>query len=185
MAANHLFEFNNTMRKLSDKDAQAFHTIVAKIIFLCKRARPDILTGVAFLTTRVRDPDKDNDKKLLRIIKYLSGTRDLVLNLESDGTGTVKWWVDEAFAVHHDIKRHTGGMMSMGQGVLYLSPNKKKLNTKSSTKAEMVGVDDLMNQILWMIYLLETQGMKFSDKIVYQDNQSAMKLEKKWKSIKW
>ena len=59
-----------------------------------------------------------------RILKYLSGTRDLVLTLESDGTGTVKWWVDAEFAVHHDMKSHTGGMMMMGQGDLYSASNK-------------------------------------------------------------
>ena len=48
-----------------------------------------------------------------------------------------------------------------------------------------MGVDDLMPQILWMQYFLEAQGMKVSDNVVYQDNQSAMNLEKKWKSIKW
>ena len=42
----------------------------------------------------------------------------------------------------------------------------------------MVGVDDLMPQILWMQYFLEDQGFKVSDDIVYQDNQSSMKLEK-------
>ena len=42
----------------------------------------------------------------------------------------------------------------------------------------MVGVDDLMPQILWVRYLLEAQGMKVSDNVVYQDNQSTMKLEK-------
>ena len=81
LAANHLFEVNKTTRKLSEKDAQSFHTIVAKLIFLCKRAQPDILTGVSFLTTRVREPDEDNDKKLSRLLKYLSGTRDIVLTL--------------------------------------------------------------------------------------------------------
>ena len=60
----------------------------------------DILTGVYFLTTLVIETDEDNDKKLVRILKYLSGTRYLILNLEYDGTGTVKWWVDAAFAVH-------------------------------------------------------------------------------------
>ena len=66
----------------------------------------------------------------------------------------------------------------MGRGALYSALSKKKLNTKSSTEAELVGVDDLMPQILWMRYLLEVQGMKVSDNLVYQDNQSAMKLEK-------
>ena len=64
---------------------------MAKLFLLCKRVRPDILTGVAYFTTRVREPDEDNDKKLLQIIKYPSGMRDLVLALESDGTVTMKW----------------------------------------------------------------------------------------------
>ena len=176
--ANHLFEVNEAARKLIKKDAQAFRTIVAKPLFLCKHAWPDILTGVDFLKTRVGEPDEDDDKKLLRILKYLRGTRDIVLTLESDGTGTVNWWVDGEFAVHNDTKIHTGRMMSMGRGNLYSASSKHKINTKISMKAELVGVDDLMPQILWIQYFLEAQGMKVSDNIVYQDNQSALNLEK-------
>ena len=102
------------MHKLSQKEAQVFHTIVAKLLFLCKQARLDILTGVAFLTTRVRKPNEDDGKKLSRILKYLSGTRDLVLTLESNLTRTVKWWVEATFAVHHDMKSHTVKMITMG-----------------------------------------------------------------------
>ena len=83
-----------------------------------------------------------------------------------------------AFTVHHNMKSHMYGMMSMGRGALYSASNKQKMNTKSSNEAELVGVNDLMPQILWMRYFLEAQVMKFSDNIVYQDNQSAMKLEK-------
>ena len=117
-AANHLFKVNETAPKLSDKDAQAFHTFVTKLIFLCKRSWPDILTGVTFLTTRAREPNEDDDNKLSRILKYISGKRDLVLTLESDGTSTVKWWLDVAFAVNHDMKSHTDVMMLIGRGVL-------------------------------------------------------------------
>ena len=76
---------------MSKGGAQAFHTIISKLLFLCNQARPDILTGVAFLTMQVRKPNKDEDKKLGHILKYLSGTGGLVLTLESNGTGTVKW----------------------------------------------------------------------------------------------
>ena len=55
-AANRIFEVNNTTRKLSKGYAQAFHTILTKLLFLCNMERPSILTGVAFLTTRVREP---------------------------------------------------------------------------------------------------------------------------------
>ena len=63
-AANHLFEVNETVGNLSERYAQEFHTTVDKLLFLCKQARPDILTGVDLLTTQVREPDKDDDKKL-------------------------------------------------------------------------------------------------------------------------
>ena len=51
-----LFKVNEAARKLSKKDAQEFHTIVSKILFVCKRERTDILAGVTFLTMRVRHP---------------------------------------------------------------------------------------------------------------------------------
>ena len=53
-AVNHIFEVNNTTRKLSKGYTQAFHTIVTKLLFLCNLERPKILTGVSFLTTQVR-----------------------------------------------------------------------------------------------------------------------------------
>ena len=98
----------------------------------------------------MRDPEEENEKNLSCILKYLSGTRDIVLALEYDSTGTVKCWVDAASAVHHDMKSHTGRMMSMGLGALYSASREKKLNTKSSTKVELVGVDDLMPKLLCM-----------------------------------
>ena len=97
--------------------------------------------------------------------------------LESDGTGMVKWWVDTAFAVHHDIKSYTGGMISMERGDLYSASNKQNLKNISA-EAELVGVDDLMPKILWMRYFLEAQGMKVSDNVVYKYIQTAMKLKK-------
>ena len=52
------------------------------------------------------------------------------------------------------------------------------MNTKSSNEADLVGVDDLMPQILQMKCFLEAQGIKVSDNLVYEDNQSAVRLEK-------
>ena len=32
---------------------------------------------------------------------------------------TVRWWVDASYAVHLDMKSHTGGCMSLGTGALW------------------------------------------------------------------
>ena len=55
---------------------------------------------------------------------------------------------------------------------------KQKLNTTSSTEAELVGVNDAMPQILWTRRFLLSQGVEVAINILYQDNQSAILLEK-------
>ena len=50
-------------------------------------------------------------------------------------------------------------------------------NTKCSTEAELVGVRDILPQVLWTRYFLEAQGYVITENIVYQDNASAIKLE--------
>jgi hypothetical protein len=70
-AADHLFTVNNELTLLSTEDGETFHHLTAKLLHLSKRARPDIQTAVAFLTTRVQAPDEDDWKKLGRVIKYL------------------------------------------------------------------------------------------------------------------
>ena len=70
----------------------------------------------------------------------------------------------------------------MGQGFPISTSTKQKLNTRSSTEAELVAVDDLMPQMLWTRQFLEEQGYSVTENIVYQDNRSAMLLEKNGKA---
>jgi len=56
-AGDNLFQIGN--RKMLEKErAEAFHTTVAKGLFLCKRGRPDIQPTIAWLCTRVKEPNK-------------------------------------------------------------------------------------------------------------------------------
>jgi hypothetical protein len=73
------------------------------------------------------------------------------------------------------MKSHTGGVMSLGTGAAYSTSKKQKLNTKSSTEAELVGVDDVLPQALWTKYFMEAQGYGVTT-LLNQDNQSTIKL---------
>jgi hypothetical protein len=57
-------------------------------------------------------------------------------------------------------------------------PKKQKLNTKSSTKCELVGVGDASPQMLWTRYFIERQGYGVEASILNQDKLSAILLEK-------
>jgi hypothetical protein len=177
-AGNHLFQTNKRNPVLlGDKEKELFHHNVAKLLFLCKRARPDLQTAVAFLTTRVKAPDMDDYKKLARVMRYLRGTEGMPLTLEADGTQVVKWWIDAAFAVHEDMKGHTGGGMSLGRGLIYGTSKKQKIVSRSSTEAELIGVYDVMPQVLWTRHFLMEQGYAVVDSVIHQDNKSAILLE--------
>jgi hypothetical protein len=135
--------------------------MVMRLLFLCKRKRPDLQTAIAFLCTRVQSPTLDDQRKLSRIIKYLRKTRTLVLTLRADNINIVKWWVDVAFAVHCDMQSHTGSTMSMGAGAVYSSSQKQKMNTKSLTEAELVGANNVLPQVLWTRYFLKNTGIRY------------------------
>ena len=70
--------------------------------------------------------------------------------------------------------------MSMGTSAAYSTSKKQKLNTKSSTEAELVGVDDVLPQALWTKYFLEGQGYG-TTALLHQDNQSTIKLSENGK----
>ena len=153
--------------KLDKERAEQYHTAVAKGIFACKRARPDIHTTIAVLCTRVKAPNESDWIKLVRLLKYLNGTREDVLTLGADNLRVIKWHVDASFAVHPDFRSHTGGSMSFGQGAVQSISRKQKLNTKSSTTAELVGADDASDLILWTKLFMEAQGYESDKNILF------------------
>jgi hypothetical protein len=168
-AADNLFNLG-TRAKLDTKRSEIFHTFVAKGLFLCKRARPDIQQGISVLCTRVKDPNQADWEKLMRALKYLNGTREENLTLSADNLRVVKWYVDASFAVHLDFRSYTGAMMTLGKGAMQSIVRKQKMNMRSSMEGKLVAVDDAATMILWTKLFLEGQGYDMEKNIVYQDN---------------
>jgi hypothetical protein len=177
-----LFKVDPSAPKLSKEKREIFHTFVAKGLFACKRARPDIQPAIAFLATRVKEPDQQDWEKLKRMMCFLYETQDDVLTLEDDGQKTNLWHLDASFAVHKDAKSHTGATMTVGKGAVVSVSTKQKINTRSSTEAELVSIDDVISKVLWMKRFMEAQGCDIEHNIILRDNQSSMKLEQNGKA---
>jgi len=128
--------------------------------------------------TRVKSPDVDDCKKLGRCLKHLKRTKKIPLRLSASRMDRIMWWIDASFAVHHDCRSHTGATMSLGGGCPVSVSTKQKLNTRSSTEAELVGVNDGLTIVLWVRNFMIGQGHEVTDNVICQDNQSAMLLEK-------
>ena len=133
--------------------------------------------AVPFLQIRVNKPDEDDFKKLTRVVKYLQGTRNMILTLRLQNDGVMAWWVDASYAIHNDMKGHTGGTMSLGHGSVYSSSTKQKLVSCSSTEAELIGVYDILPQLMWTSNFMQEQGMNLRKVVLIQDNTSNILLE--------
>jgi hypothetical protein len=157
--------------------AELFHTVTAQGLFACKRARPDISPAIAYLATRVRAPNQDDWDKLVRMMKYLQQTSKDCLTLKADGTGDLKWYVDASFAVHPDMRSHTGATMTMGAGAITSISRKQGMNSRSSTEAEVIAADEVVGPMIWTKLFLESQGYPVRENVLFQDNKSAMLLE--------
>jgi hypothetical protein len=115
---------------------------------------------------------------LKRLLQFLYHTKDDVRIIGADDISKMFTWVDAAYAVHPNMRSHTGGVMSFGTGVLHAKAGKQKLNTKSSTEAELVGVSDYLPYNVYLVNFMKEQGYTLEDNVLLQDNQSAMKMEK-------
>jgi hypothetical protein len=102
-APKNLFEVNEDCPRLSKRKSKLFHSLVAKILFATKRARPDTATAILFLMTRAQTPNTEDWEKLAHLIKYIRSTKDLVLTLGATGDRALRWWIDSLHGVHPNL----------------------------------------------------------------------------------
>ena len=175
---NTLFETRPGAKLATSDEQTEFHRIVAKILYLAKRARPDCLTAVAFLATRVSKCDEDDISKLKRLVKYIRATQDrgLIFRIGAGGI-SVRLLVDAAYGAHEDGKSHTGSCVVIGDvGAVHCKSTKQHIVTKSSTEAELVGLSDSANQGLHIRNFIQAQGYKVGPVTIHQNNMSCMAL---------
>ena len=177
-ASKALFDVDEAAEPLGKKEREVFHSVSAKLLYVSLRARVDLLLPIAFLCTRVAKCTKEDQAKLKRVLEYIHGSLDLEYTIGADDLGRFRTWVDASYAVHPDMRSHTGGAISFGRGGILCKSSKQKLNTKSSTEAEFVGASDYLPNTIWVKNFLEAQGYTISENIFEQDNESAIRLEK-------
>jgi hypothetical protein len=174
--------FELMKRKDKDKakpisDTKRYLSLVMSAMYLAKRTRPEILPPVCILASRVREPDEDDMKYLLRVFEYLKGSTDLGLRYKPDDI-SLHYWIDASYNLHFDSCGHTGIVATIGRrnAPIYIRSQKHKLHTRSSTEAELVATDEGVLHLLWMILVFDFLGYPQKPVKVFQDNQSTMRV---------
>jgi hypothetical protein len=172
-----LFTVDPKSPALSKDKTETFVTYTYRALFVAQRARMDIAPAVAWFTTRVTKATEQDYQKLILMMRFLKKTQDDVACMEAHDMRIIRWWLDASFAVHPDMRSHTGAVMSLGKGAIIAMSTKQKINTRSSCESELVSFDDIIPKCMWTKLFIEAQGYGVENNLVYRDNQSAMKLE--------
>jgi hypothetical protein len=178
-ATGDLFTVGENDAPLTDeRKLEIFKHVVMKLLYVAKRCRLDIQLPIGYLCTRLSCTSDGDWGKLRRTLEYLNGTMDEYLELGGDDLANIGCWIDASFAVHSDMKSHTGGAVSLGRGAVMSYSGKQKINTDSTTTSELVGCSDYSKRgAIWSSRFLQHQGHNTKAK-VYQDNESTIRLER-------
>jgi len=83
-AGTDLFDIDESAASLDLEKSDHFWTMSAKLLYLAPRGRPDIMTAVSFLCTRVQQPNVEDWEKLSRVLRYLKSTKEFFLTIFVD-----------------------------------------------------------------------------------------------------
>jgi len=182
-ATEQLFEVRCDAPTCTESERVHFHSMTAKLLYVSKRVRPECLTAVSFLTTRVHACNQDDVAKLNRVLGYILATKDRGVTLRIGEHMGVKAYIDAAYGVHTNSGRsHTGCSIVLGlngSGPVEVKSSKQKSTTKSSTEAELMALTDMAGQVMHLRNFIIAQGYEVGPAILYKDNLSCMALMKR------
>jgi hypothetical protein len=168
---------DKTSDLLDEGEASYFHTVMAKSFYLAKRARPDILTMISFLCTRVTASTVEDKQKLHHLLGYLHGTRDQVLTINKVHNDQLLMYVDAAYALHEKGESHSGVVVALGGLVVFVSSKKQKCVAKSLTDAEVIALSDNIDLIrLFKEFLKFIRNGEVRKPIIFEDCKACIDL---------
>ncbi len=124
-----------------------------------------------------RSNHKEDSNKLTGVCGFVEKTIEDERIIGALDLNILCTWIDVSHTVHPGMNSHTGGTMSLGHRTLHTKSSKQKLNTKSSTEAELVGVSEYLPYNIWLTNFLKEQGYKLKSNVISLDKQSTMRME--------
>lgn len=185
---NNEFFRNSNSDFLNDENRNIFHTNTAKLLYIARMCRPDILGYVSYLSSRVNNPTLNDMFKLKKLIAYLLYTIDTVYCIADNifnkqNSIDINCYIDSSHGIHEDLRGQTGIVIKLGESTIFSRSAKQKVNTKSSTETELHGVAEEISQALWTKYILESLNFKVNNINLYLDNKSTIVMLLTGKSI--
>jgi len=150
-------------------------SLIMSLMFIARFTRPDVLFLVSFLATRCKNPTVSDWKKAIRILGYLSGTRNEGLIYKADIKFTPAICADASHHLYPEGHGQQGFFITNGSAPVGQRSSKIKMITRSSSESELCGAEEAATYAVWYKMLLTNMGVGGVDRIpLYQDNKSTI-----------
>ena len=85
---------------------------------------------------------------MARVAKYTCRTKFLCLTIKARYMDQHYWFIDAVFAVHDNMRSHTGAYATFWKGTINDLAKGQQINTASSTETKVIGVHENIPAIL-------------------------------------
>ena len=84
----------------------------------------------------------------------MKGTIDELQIIGATSLTEIMTFIDSAYAVHENMRSHTGGITSFGIGAVHARSKMSNINVKSATESELVAASEYLPYNLWMRHFM-------------------------------
>ncbi|CAA0818610.1 Uncharacterized mitochondrial protein AtMg00810, partial [Striga hermonthica] len=138
----------------SSIDGTLFRRIVGSLQYLTI-SRPEISYAVNKVSQYMSHPHEEHWKAIKRILKYISGSTHLGLEIAKSDNLSVVGFCDSDWAADLDDRRSTSGFcVYIGGNLVSWSSRKQASVSKSSAEAEYKSLAHVTSEVLWILSLL-------------------------------
>ena len=169
---------------ITKEDHKLYRSGVGMLLYLVKYSRPDIANPVRELSKVLDSPTPASFKEMLRVIKYVLDTKEYGLRVHPTKSKDEMWelisFCDSDYATDPDSRKSVTGYVLYVKGVPVCWKSKAQRSvTLSSTEAEWIALSEATKEIIFVLQLLESLGIKVNLPITVRvDNTGAIFMSK-------
>lgn len=161
------------------EDINLYQQLVGSLIYLSNITRPDLAYAVSHLARAMSNPTMNNWIHAKRVLRYLKGTPNLALKYSKNSTDAIFGYSDSSYAEELDRKSVGGYIFIQAGAAITWRSSRQPIVAQSSAEAEYIALADAAKEAVWLRKMQKDFNIALTQPtIIYEDNQSAIKLSK-------
>ena len=167
---------------MQDKD---YGGVVGMLSHYTIQTRPDLALAVAQLQRFTKDPRRQHWLAAMRVVKYVSGTKNYGLRFVRDSVAEVVGYSDSDWAGEVEGRKSTSGFVFLFMGAAIAWKSRKQPSVARSTaEAELIALDLAVREALWLRKMCAGLDVNLTPEggaptiTVFEDNEACLNIAK-------